>query len=989
MLVRSWTTDILCVLVAEEGKGESARQNAQKERTRQSRRRQGRERMVRAERPMGVPPGAKRFGGQCDEGDADVVEEKRARHTAEADVADSSKQPDAHQDRPGEEDDGGGAGVLQQSGEKENSCSEGDDGESAAASSKVCEEASVAVELPAARTIEMSPSLLILKELLTRDIDQTIKMQLVEQVISRHVDTVIAAEREVANKTLQVSPLTSSPPLPSSPSSFPGLFRISDCADPARHDVSSRVLALRMFSTQELARRKSRADGEVRRLRERVGKAEKSAAKRLKQRDEAKHECEVKTHECRRAMEELAAERRRCDQISSVTSRLDDEVLEQKKRGDEAESEVVKMGEKLRDQQQQATKLHEQTINAYKTELAKLRSSLEAVHRQASLPLTAIDHTCAKANAIMDEIVAMLAKCRERGESMAMMAKRVPEMEREVSILRSDAGSSLVYQVRALLKNFPPRVSFDAVMPGDVRVHDMHPGIQHFKALVQRGHSGARLQCLHSYMWSGLEVEKLEQRVERMILKIEAQGTRSLPIDVDYSVTQVRKIPSDDPRVALRGEFGLFAGRNIKRGEVLGPYAGSLRTEREYAHKYSFVPELFARDAYSYRFSERASHPWTVLGPQGGQVLAHSTTSDSALLGECWSKDTSVFSDDHLLVDAYTSGNRFVFVNDYRRNPFKSVDEHKEEEQELREPNVSFLEVMYKGWPYVLVVSISDVAQGEELLVDYGMQYWQQQRLREQQLGPLTKHVSDLRHSLHDAESKIATKNSGINSSGDLSGAPKTANAPNVKALSKARATDTSSRPRLIEQVAEAQGGGMDASDACAPISAQGQHVTSSSGHVHRQESVQQPSEKRNAGSCTIKADAAVASKKEDGVSAPVKRMLPTSAQQYPSVCKRGKGLARALPRQRDVSRESSDAGRTLTCAEDRDDDVVIDLSTNMETALAKKDAGVAAMRENSSATVGNETDVAQGSKTPMICRGAFVLTLFDDGAWWPGKITR
>jgi hypothetical protein len=262
----------------------------------------------------------------------------------------------------------------------------------------------------------------------------------------------------------------------------------------------------------------------------------------LKQRDEAKHECEVKTHECRRAMEELAAERRRCDQISSVTSRLDDEVLEQKKKCDEAESEVAKMGERLRDQQQQATKLHEQTINAYKTELAKLRLSLEAAHRQASLPLSAIDHTCAKANAIMDETVAMLAKCRERGESMAMMAKRVPEMEREVSILRSDAGSSLVHQVRALLKNFPPRVSFDAVMPGDVRVHDMHPGIQHFKALVQRGHSGARLQCLHRYssMWSGLEVEKLEQRVERMILKIEAQGTRSLPIDVDYSVTQVR-----------------------------------------------------------------------------------------------------------------------------------------------------------------------------------------------------------------------------------------------------------------------------------------------------------------------------------------------------------------------------------------------------------------------------------------------------------------
>lgn len=34
-------------------------------------------------------------------------------------------------------------------------------------------------------------------------------------------------------------------------------------------------------------------------------------------------------------------------------------------------------------------------------------------------------------------------------------------------------------------------------------------------------------------------------------------------------------------------------------------------------------------------------------------------------------------------------------------------------QEELREPNVTFLEVMYKGWPYVLVVSISEVDRGE------------------------------------------------------------------------------------------------------------------------------------------------------------------------------------------------------------------------------------------------------------------------------------
>lgn len=352
---------------------------------------------------------------------------------------------------------------------------------------------------------------------------------------------------------------------------------------------------------QELAHKKERGDCEVRRLRERMSKAEKSAVKRKKQRDEAKHDYDVKLHECRRATEELLAEKRRCDQISSVTARLDDELSIQKSRAEKAEAEVRGMREALSEQQQQAKKLHEQTINAYKAELAKVRVSLECVNRQAILPSVALERACSLAEATLDHTMVLLASCVEKGETLVQQAKRLAEVEREVAMLRSDAGSGLIHSVSALLANFPQRVSFESVMPGDIIVHPKNPGIERLKSLVQRNHSGSRLQCVHRQMWTGHEVERLEQRIERILFKLESQSGRAEPIDMDYSGTEVRVIGDDDSRVALRGEFGLFSARNIKRGEVLGPYAGSLRTEREYAHKYSFVPELFARDAYSYR----------------------------------------------------------------------------------------------------------------------------------------------------------------------------------------------------------------------------------------------------------------------------------------------------------------------------------------------------------------------------------------------------
>ena len=60
-----------------------------------------------------------------------------------------------------------------------------------------------------------------------------------------------------------------------------------------------------------------------------------------------------------------------------------------------------------------------------------------------------------------------------------------------------------------------------------------------------------------------------------------------------------------------------------------------------------------------------------------------------------------------------TFGNETQIINDGKRDH--------------RTPNVGWMELTYRGWPYVFVVALSKgVKKGDELLIDYDdMQYWQ------------------------------------------------------------------------------------------------------------------------------------------------------------------------------------------------------------------------------------------------------------------------
>ena len=111
-----------------------------------------------------------------------------------------------------------------------------------------------------------------------------------------------------------------------------------------------------------------------------------------------------------------------------------------------------------------------------------------------------------------------------------------------------------------------------------------------------------------------------------------------------------------------------------------------------------------------------------------------------------------------LLLDGYDGGNSSCMINDYRANPFH--DPHTSEalaeqppvvgEAEVATgtprgtstaPNVRFCKVYDRGWPYLFIVSLRHLSAGEELLVDYGEDYWESRRhaaLGPKQTVPLT-----------------------------------------------------------------------------------------------------------------------------------------------------------------------------------------------------------------------------------------------------------
>lgn len=65
-------------------------------------------------------------------------------------------------------------------------------------------------------------------------------------------------------------------------------------------------------------------------------------------------------------------------------------------------------------------------------------------------------------------------------------------------------------------------------------------------------------------------------------------------------------------------------------------------------------------------------------------------------------------------------GNETMYINDAWGGPPPSLSVR----ASVSGPNVSFVQVLYRGWPYVFVATTRHLAEGEELLIEYGEGFW-------------------------------------------------------------------------------------------------------------------------------------------------------------------------------------------------------------------------------------------------------------------------
>jgi hypothetical protein len=133
-------------------------------------------------------------------------------------------------------------------------------------------------------------------------------------------------------------------------------------------------------------------------------------------------------------------------------------------------------------------------------------------------------------------------------------------------------------------------------------------------------------------------------------------------------------IPATDPRIALRNQQGVVAKKPIPAGQVLGFYAGEYRTEEEF----NSLPNYFDRKHYDF--------PVTCVGNEG------------------------------IVIDAYQQSNILSCINACRTYGLYPDDPRCKE-------NVAFI-IIYNPIPVVFIYTLKKILPGQELLIDYGEDFW-------------------------------------------------------------------------------------------------------------------------------------------------------------------------------------------------------------------------------------------------------------------------
>jgi len=180
--------------------------------------------------------------------------------------------------------------------------------------------------------------------------------------------------------------------------------------------------------------------------------------------------------------------------------------------------------------------------------------------------------------------------------------------------------------------------------------------------------------------------------------------------------------------------YGLFAVNTIPRDAILFEYAGCV------------TPIGIA--------SEKLSHLETELDQTTlFDLIGHLDADRSKLF---WGKRAN----DQLVIDPSRWHNEGVYMNDFRDNVLDDPDDDEQSDSEMkatknvenesntksgRKQNVKFYEVLVNGWPRVFAVAIEEIGAGEEMLGNYGCEFWKNFRLmmrRQHQLSDIKQRIN-------------------------------------------------------------------------------------------------------------------------------------------------------------------------------------------------------------------------------------------------------
>ena len=141
--------------------------------------------------------------------------------------------------------------------------------------------------------------------------------------------------------------------------------------------------------------------------------------------------------------------------------------------------------------------------------------------------------------------------------------------------------------------------------------------------------------------------------------------------------TRVAKVPDDDPRQALHGQATVYAEKDFKPWDIIGGYTGRVMTTEELSSENTSLLMLNKMNDYTFQFKTQIQ--------VGGEEV------------------------DIVMCPYPTYGNMSMAINDGKRD-----------DPTGKKVNCGWMEMQYKGWPYIFVVATrKGIKRGDELLLDY------------------------------------------------------------------------------------------------------------------------------------------------------------------------------------------------------------------------------------------------------------------------------